>query len=234
MSLLDSFFWSGDPNLRHSTRGFGELYHFEIVLVLAGLVLLLQQRERRDWPLIAGLVLYPIPAALTMETHALWEICGTVFFPVESAIGLCGLFGLIRSLRIYRAVCVLAVFVVGGSLLGYCKDYFQEYPRYGARAWVYGIEEAVRIAAGSSYPCVMVSDRSFFFPFYIYVLFYTEVPPGEYQDLSSSAKEKLWQYTEPLLGKYYTVPMEEFGLRRGSCLLMIRPDQYAPLAAASY
>ena len=129
---------------------------------------------------------------------------------------------------------LIAVVVSALSFYEYCIDYFDAYPRYGARAWVFGIEETVRRAETSSLPVVMVSDRPFFFPFYIYVLFYKAVSPQEYQCSSGEARDKLWQYTEGMQGRYYTVPLEEFGIRRGSCLLVLRPDESTVFAGASY
>ncbi len=111
------------------------------------------------------------------------------------------------------------------SFGGYCKFYFLDYPKYSARWWQYGMKEAIASVEESRYRCVIVSDRAFFHPPYIFVLFYTQYPPSDYQRLPLNARQNLWRYTEQPLDRYYTLNVPDFVLGRGTCLLLIQPDE---------
>ena len=87
------------------------------------------------------------------------------------------------------------------------------------------MKEAIASAEKSRYRCVIVSDRAYFHPPYIFVLFYTQYPPSDYQRLPLDARQILWRYTEQSLGRYYTLNVPDFVLGWGTCLLLIQPDE---------
>jgi 4-amino-4-deoxy-L-arabinose transferase-like glycosyltransferase len=105
-------FYSGDPNLRHSILGMGQLHTFEVFTVIAGLIGMARSRKRahRVWWL--WLLLYPIPAALTEPMHAIRSILGAPLFALFSGYGLVEIGGYCRSggmKRVYRAGTVAVV-----------------------------------------------------------------------------------------------------------------------------
>lgn len=224
-------FFKGDENLRHSLLNMGQLYHFELIAAPAGVWGAVREGRKAYRMLWLWLFLYPIPAAFTAPSHALRSLVGAPLFALLSG---CGLAVLADAVRTRRAFAAGGVLIVLASFAVYCKFYFVDYPKYGAHGWVYGMKEAVAFAEGGPYKCVVVSDRPFFYPAYIYVLFYTAYDPAAYQRLKAEPKVNLWQYTEGLLGKYYTLRISDFDLRRGTCLLMLRPDEVAEVARLGY
>ncbi|WP_013323744.1 ArnT family glycosyltransferase [Gloeothece verrucosa] len=58
-------FITGDSNLRHNPSNIGQLYYFEIITVLAGLVAILMKKGLTRNIFILWLLCYPFPAALT-------------------------------------------------------------------------------------------------------------------------------------------------------------------------
>jgi len=215
-------FFNGDPNLRHSPLGMGELHVFEVITVVAGLFFLLKCKEKVCKIILLWLLLYPIPAALTASDHALRAIIGAPLFAILSGYGVIKLKEKL-SPQVSRYF-VLGLFLLGITNVGlFFKKYFLQYPKYSAPFWQYGMREAITLAEESGYERIAVSD-SFFLP-HIFILFYTQYPPQKYQmspllDVSQGN----WQYTNYSLGRYFITDISHLYLRI-PCLVILKAEE---------
>jgi 4-amino-4-deoxy-L-arabinose transferase-like glycosyltransferase len=176
-------FFKGDANLRHSIQDVGQLYQLEILTVIAGLIGLvtafLKSRDRKWLVLAAGILLYPIPAALTEPGHALRSIIGCVWFPMLSAYGLFGGVDFVKKKSLRSFVVVGVLLTVSAGFFNFGRNYFIDYPYYSWFHWDYGWKQALTIAKQKNYRTIYVSNY-FFLP-HAFILFYTKYPPQEYQ-----------------------------------------------------
>jgi 4-amino-4-deoxy-L-arabinose transferase-like glycosyltransferase len=155
-NYLDHFsprflFLEGDLAQRHNVRKFGELYLFQLPLILAGLFALWNKKYRLAfWTIAVWLLFYPVAQAMTSDIYATAtrSIIGVVPFQVLSAAGAVSLILAIparqKALRTLAAV-VLA-FIAVCSAAAYTQEYFVAYPRYAAGwdGWQHGAGDIVR------------------------------------------------------------------------------------------
>lgn len=125
---------SGDPNLRHHSGFGGELLLVQGVLLIGGLVILLNYRQKEIWLILAWLLISPVTAALVNETpHASRAIY--LMIPLAWLIGL-GLSRLKPKLSLVIAFLLLI------NLVLYLHDYFNHYPDRSAKAWIKPYKDA--------------------------------------------------------------------------------------------
>lgn len=179
----DFLFFNGDPNLRHSIQGIGQLYSLEIFTVTAGLIALFvslfKTKNKHLMVLLVGILLYPIPAALTEPNHALRAIIGCVFFSIVSGYGIHWAAGFLKkkSLRIFVTTGILLTIFAG--FLNFGKKYFYEYPYYSWYHWDFGWKQAIALSKRKNYRNIFVSNY-YFLP-HCFILFYSKYPPEKYQ-----------------------------------------------------
>ncbi len=227
-------FFGGDPNPRHSPLNVGQLHYFELVTVPVGIWGLVREKRKKARILWLWLLLYPIPAALTAPEHALRSLAGAPLFASLSGYGFLILAAFFKRPKAKAAFLTAGALIAAAGLTVYAMIYFLDYPEHGARGWQYGMKEAITTAEESPYRCIIVSDRAFFYPAYIFVLFYTRYAPLEYHRLPPLPKRELWMYTKTPLGRYYTLNISDLVLKKGVCLLMIRPDEMTELEKKGY
>ncbi|MBI2443101.1 MAG: glycosyltransferase family 39 protein [Candidatus Levybacteria bacterium] len=142
----DFLFLKGDVGMpehaitRHSVRGFGELYLFQIILIPVGLFLALRKSKNGDAFLMLWLLLlYPLGSALTsdgiLSTRSVIGIIPLSFF---SAIGLAGL--VIIMLKKFHALLTILLLSVFALIMlfssgMYLRAYYRDYPLYSADFW---------------------------------------------------------------------------------------------------
>lgn len=188
-------FISGDGNLRCSPAGTGQLYLFELLTVPFGLFTVLRTpRIKFHQLLIAWLLLYPLPAALTMPGHSLRVIAGVPLFAILSAKGVVFLHQWFRSPKSRRIFLSAATAIFLLSVSHYLKYYYTKYPSHSAQAWEFGIGPAIQYAQASDYTCVCFG-KSIDYP-EVFTLFYTRYPPRDYQ-------ARLEDQRNLFLGKFY-------------------------------
>ena len=164
-------FFDGDPELRHSPRGVGQLHYFELATAPLGAYLLWRRRRREDALIGLWLLLHPIPGAITEPSHAIRSVVGAPLFALLSACGLCQLALWVRPRKVLVIACGLAM---AASAVLYSQRYFGDYPEYAAARWNYGMGPAFRYAEAQAHQRVYVSNR-FFLP-HIFARFYSAHP----------------------------------------------------------
>lgn len=151
---LDFLFFKGDIDMpgqfttRHSVRGMGELYLFQLPLIILGLVYLL--KNRRGNMLITliftiWLLLYPIGSMFTIDksAQATRSIIGVIPLQILSAIGLYYGMNLFRCFKTLKKIHFYYFFFMGIfisiivvlSFLNFIDLYFQKYPLYSSDFW---------------------------------------------------------------------------------------------------
>lgn len=181
-------FFSGDSIGRHSVSGMGQLYVFELVLIIFGLVYLVQQKTKGYRLLTLWLILAPIPAALaTPAPHALRSI---TFLPLFSIIAAFGLLEILKSK--YRLLSRLSLFVLLAvaiyNFATYWHLYYLHEPKLKALDWSSGYKEMVQYISQNrnNYGSIAVSD--YYGHPYIFILFYSKYDPSSYQTQSQNKR----------------------------------------------
>jgi len=147
---LDFLFFKGDIDMpghfisRHSIRGMGELYFFQLPLIFLGIILLILRARKIFVLLFLWLALYPIGSTMTAEgpfSHR--SLFGVIPFQILSAIGLITFIyysiRLIKNskLRVVISGILISIFIIIGSLSikDYINKHFNEYPLYSSDYW---------------------------------------------------------------------------------------------------
>ncbi len=177
-------FLKGDYIPRHSPAKIGELYYFEIITVIWGLISIIRLNNKARSIILLWLFLYPLPAAITSPVHALRAIAGIPLFVIISAYGLVKI---INFLEVKRKG--ISIFIISGILLAslaiITRVYFISYPTYTTHAWQYGMREAIEYAEKNNYQSVVISSKVYFQKcgsLHTFIPFYTKYPPQEYQE----------------------------------------------------
>lgn len=152
---LDFLFLKGDIDMpgqfitRHSAREMGELYLFQLPLIIVGFCSLFLKREKRMLTLlILWFILYPTGSMFTADksAQATRSIIGVIPFQVLSAVGLYYLLILFSKFKkSVNYLSILSIFIIFASFLHYLNLYFAKYPLYSSDylGWQYGYQEVI-------------------------------------------------------------------------------------------
>jgi 4-amino-4-deoxy-L-arabinose transferase-like glycosyltransferase len=123
---------------RHSIRGLGQLYLFQLPLLFFGLIELIMCRPSRliKVTLFVWLLLYPVPDLFTAQTspYATRSIIGVVPFQIISALGIMFLLNLFSKPRPKIIIGGFITTMIAVSLIKYFI-LFQQYPQYSSDYW---------------------------------------------------------------------------------------------------
>lgn len=219
-------FLKGDANVRNAPQGFGQLYLFELPLVVVGIIACIRSWKNPDARfLIFWLLTYPIPASLTTEgiPHATRTVTAIPLYHILSAIGIqrfqrwtSKLAGIKRRLgRI--GLCLFLVFAIANVCI-FFHHYFSRWRIYTARWLDYGWREAMEyaIAEEGKYDRIVLTVLSIGPPT-MFPPFYLRYDPGEYQ--RSELKKSKYQFVTPdvMQGLFYTL--------KGRTLYVVREEE---------
>ena len=222
-------FFFGDFSVRRSVSaiGIGQLYIWEIFTVITGLLSLRKEKTIVSQIIWLWLFLYPIPAALTEEQHAIRSIIGMPLFALISSYGFWLLYEKLTNNQKYlkRKLLLLAIaFSFCYHLYAYYNYAQFKISDTGVGHWQYGMGEALTYTENSNYRCAVVSNQ--FKRPNIYLLFYTKYPPAEYQKAPHDPETQY--FSEPTrLGKYTIADILEDNSERDNCLFITKPDEVA-------
>ena len=142
-------FTEGDPNMRQSIEGFGQMYHFDIVLIFLGLWFLFyknaKEKANEKYLLVFSfLAISPLASALTKDggTHASRLILMVIPLVILSGIGFKVL---LESTKGYKKKVLVAIFITVAVLdiTRFIHRYFVIWKNESWRFFQYGFEEAV-------------------------------------------------------------------------------------------
>lgn len=167
---FDYLFFHGDQNGRHSVKKMGELFLWQLPIILTAIYFLLRKRSKFATIIFTWLIISPIPAAITnVSPHALRGLLMVIPLSILTAVGL------IAINKKYSRLSLLICPVVIYALFFYSHLYYFFYPKYYATDWQDGYRSAAKYID-------MVKNKydQIFFDGEIapiYLLFYTKFPP---------------------------------------------------------
>ncbi|MBI2617150.1 phospholipid carrier-dependent glycosyltransferase [Candidatus Gottesmanbacteria bacterium] len=169
-------FSRGDENLRLSIQDMGELYPFDLILILLGIYALWTGWKKEGLLLLFWALIVPIPAALARETpHALRTVS---ILPVYQILGALGTWFVFRHIhqrsRLFGILCVTTIIFF--QIFYFTHEYFIHYKVQYGGAWQYGYKQMVEyvLANESKYENIFVTD-ALGRP-YIFFAFYGKLP----------------------------------------------------------
>lgn len=153
---LDFLFLKGDIHMpgqfimRHSVAGIGELYLFQLPLLMVGFFFLVKRKHYKELSLLfLSIILYPIGSMFTVDTsvQATRSIIGVIPFQILSAYGLYYfLLFLKQNYRVfYYPSILLTSTIILFSLTVFVSLYFMQYPLYAANymGWQHGYRHTI-------------------------------------------------------------------------------------------
>ncbi len=161
----DFLFLKGDIDMsgqfitRHSVRGIGELYLFQLPLILAGIFHLFKKRKKLFYIFLLWIILYPTGSMFTLDNtpQATRSIIGVAPFQILTAVGLEYLLELFIKLDLVAKTKYILhltfTFIIGLlivlSFTSYLILYFSSYPNYSSDfwGWQYGARDIVQYFA---------------------------------------------------------------------------------------
>lgn len=184
-------FTSGDIQ-RHHAPNIGNLYLFELPLILAGIYLLIFGKFGIKTKLLifGWLLVTPLPASITVQVpHSVRTLNFLPVWQILSALGVIYFYQVLNSFRFKRLVIssflILAVF----NILFYVNMYFVQLNYFYSYEWQYGWKEAVVYAKENEddYERILVTNDEPLEKSYMFFLFYLRYPPSEYQKIGRNA-----------------------------------------------
>ncbi len=182
---FDFLFFRGDQMPRHGVGEMGNLYFFEIPLVLVGLWQLLKTETRKTKAfLFSWLLAAPIVSSLAQPSpHSIRSLNMVVPLVIIPSLGFWALFKIVsqKAQRYLYGFCLLSGLVGFYFFLSYLHLYWVHYPQKYALAWQAGNKEMVQavVAREKDYERVVISN--FFGQPYLYLLIYGKIEPPFYQ-----------------------------------------------------
>jgi 4-amino-4-deoxy-L-arabinose transferase-like glycosyltransferase len=150
---FDFLFFHGDPNPRHGLLVMGELYYWQLPLIVIGGGYVFKKSKELFALLIAWLAIGSLPVALSsVSPHALRGLL--MVFPWQAF----STFGAICLLKMKTTKWIVAP-MVALFLIFYLHSYYVHIPSELGKAWGDGIKQAVIFADSSPVPRVYVQEK---------------------------------------------------------------------------
>lgn len=173
-------FFQGDPNRpRYRSPDMGQLLWFSLPFYFLGLYFL---AKNKHWPILAWLLLAPLPAAITFETPSAIRAI-LMILPLSVAIAL----GLSQTIKQFPKLSLLLVLLFGFNLVTYLDAYFIHAPVNQPYEWQGGYKQLVNKVNEliPNYDKALITDSRG--TAYIYFLFYNQYDPAKWQSQSLSS-----------------------------------------------
>ncbi len=205
----DFLFAHGDGNPRLSIRDIGELYYFELPLILAGTYLLIKNNQKYKFLIFSWLLISPLGPATARETpHALRMVH---ILPTFQLIAAYGAYHFIVLNKYKRVFLVMSIPLILISVFYYLHQYYSHYPKTYSGEWQYGYKQAVKVA-NENYDSVnkIIVTQKLGRP-YIYFLLFSQSNPKEYLKSSNIVIDNFFFYHVNSFDKYiFTDDIEKY------------------------
>ncbi|MBI3558883.1 glycosyltransferase family 39 protein [Candidatus Gottesmanbacteria bacterium] len=137
---FDFLFFKGDQNGRHSVKTLGELYLWQLPVVLVGIYFLIRFRSKASAIIFAWVLFAALPPSLTrVSPHALRNLLAVGGWQLLSTFGL--IFLLSYLPKQIRFVIIIPIVIF--SFLLYLHIYYVHYPKAFAADWQDGQRQAM-------------------------------------------------------------------------------------------
>lgn len=181
-------FFSGDPQGRHSPRGMGVLYVWEMPFMLLGVWFLFKKFK---FPVIATLVVwilsFPIAASLSIPTpHALRALN---FLPIPQILTAFGLIYVWKSIPVKtkKTFALMMSFIILVFFLNFVYRYSISNTKLVVSDWGDGYKQLVSYVQKNEYKYDRIIVSGHYWQPYMYILFYEKFDPIEFQQTGDSA-----------------------------------------------
>jgi 4-amino-4-deoxy-L-arabinose transferase-like glycosyltransferase len=206
-------FFSGDEIQRNKVPETGQMYLFDIIFVLAGLVYI--AKKPKGWkPILLWLIIAPFAAALTFQSpHALRAQNMVIPLVVISAYGAVSLFRWLSKnvpkKILFGLIFLPSVFIISWQFARYMNMYWvhmaPKYPfssQYGVKELVSYVEERQ-----DNYEKIFVAND--YDQPYVLFLFYLKYPPAKFQSDHSLTERDVFHFsTVDHFDKYYFIDVD--------------------------
>lgn len=177
-------FIKGDGNPKFSIQDVGQMYIWDIVFFVGGIILLIRKKEDSWWIIPSWLLIGIIPAATARETpHALRIETTLPTFQILTAYGFVSFLIWIKEykqkLLKNTIIAVVSIFLFL-NFSYFLHNYFNHYPFEYSGEWQYGYKESIEYVKSveDNYDYIQITNEMG--RPYAYYLFYTKNDPKEF------------------------------------------------------
>ncbi len=196
-------FYSGDVNPRFSLQDNGELFWFELPILLLGFYYLVKEKNKTTITILFWFLLAPVAAATAHETpHALRAESYLPTFQLVEAFGATYILLKLIKLNWWKLIiCIYALWVCLAFYI-FWHDYFNHFPITYSGVFQYGYKQAVADAKSldNNYDLILFSDH--YGRAYVYYLFYSKYNPKLYWKTKNETQDIFGFYHVNSIGKY--------------------------------
>ena len=196
-------FYSGDVNPRFSLQDNGELFWFELPILLLGFYLVVKEKNKSAITILVWFILAPVAAATAHETpHALRAESYLPIFQVIEGFGGVFLISQLKKIKWGKFLILFYIFWIITTFYIFWHDYFTHFPVTYSGVFQYGYKQAVIDAKkiDNNYDLVLFSDH--YGRAYVYYLFYSKYNPSDYWKNKVETEDIFGFYTVKSIGKY--------------------------------
>jgi len=227
-------FLSGDVIERNRVPETGQMYLFDIPLVVLGIYFLLKNRPKNWSVIFLWLAVAPVAAAMTFQTpHALRALTMVIPLTIISAYGFYQFLAWAKQ-KITNNVLLttfyfLLVLIISWNTAYFLHQYYVHYPQTYPFAWQYGFDQLVDYIKDveDKYDRIYITDR--YDQPYILFLFYLQYPPEKFQqEVKLTPRDKFGFSTVRDFDKFHFAKIEWEKLRDERNVLLVGTDEEIP------
>jgi len=198
-------FIGGDINPRFSMRDTGQLYLWQLPLLLIGIYCIARYRNKESIVLFGWFLLAPIAAATARETpHALRAETFIPLYSLFTGVGIVSAVIFLKKLpfKIYPAATALYGVFIALSVFLFLYNYHVHYPHTYYADWQYGYKETIEKVEKIKDQYDYVVFTSAYGRPHIYALFYSTINPSDYPRNAKVERDAFGFYNVRALEKY--------------------------------
>lgn len=227
-NLSPSFlFIKGDGNPKFSTQDVGQMYIWDIVFFISGILILFKLKEEYWWLIPIWLLIAIFPAATARETpHALRIETALPTFQILVAYGF---IQIIEKIKRYQSlIFYLLMILLFANFLYFYHNYFYHYRYEYSGEWQYGYKESIDYVKSveSNYDYIQITN-SLGRP-YIYYLFYTKTDPSMFKDKALVKRDPFGFVNVERFGKYLFPRDYDHSLSKSNKVLYVNTPYNLP------
>ena len=220
-------FIKGDGNPKFSIQSVGQMYIWDIIFFVGGILFLIRKREGNWWLVPLWLLIGILPAATARETpHALRIETTLPTFQIFVAYGFVVLMDKITKYKKFIVYGLL--FILFLNFLYFYRNYFNHYPYEYSGEWQYGYKQSIEYVKSveKSYDYIQVTN-ALGRP-YIYYLFYTKTDPKYFRKNAKVERDAFGFVAVRGFGKYLFPDEYSYSLSKENKVLYINSYYNVP------
>ena len=202
INFFDHFSWqylfiSGDTNPRHSIQSFGQLYLFEVLFLVLGIVFMVKNWSSKFGFLVFYLFLAIFPASLTKTTpHALRTLAALPIYMVIIILGIWQTLELLSKEFLKKFFLSALILIYLFNIFIFWQALNNDYPKEYSSEWQHGYQEIIPLIKirQNDYDQVFVTREQGRPAMYYW--FYTQTDPSRVQSWEMKAKKDQGEFLE--------------------------------------